>query len=49
MQDGQSFARKHNIKIVTECSATTGEQVDSLMQKLAVACYEERDKFVSAP
>ena len=47
MQDGQAFARKHNLKIVSEVSAKTGESVDSLFQKLAVACYENKDNFVS--
>ena len=47
MQDGQAFARKYNIKVVDEVSAMTGEQIDNLFQKLAVACYEKRDDFVS--
>ena len=47
MQDGQGFARKHDIKIVQECSAMTGENVDLVFQKLALACYQDRDKFVS--
>ena len=43
MADGQGFARKHDIKIVSECSALTGENVDQLVQKIALTCYQNRD------
>ena len=43
MADGQGFARKHDIKIVSEVSATTGENIDQLFQKLALAIHENRD------
>lgn len=47
MADGQGFARKHDIKIVSEVSATTGENINQLFQKLSVAIFEKRDQFVS--
>ena len=39
IQDGQGFARKHDIKIISEVSAQTGENVDSFFQKLALSIY----------
>ena len=39
IQDGQGFARKHDIKIISEVSAHSGENVDSFFQKLALAIY----------
>ena len=47
MSDGQGFARKHDIKIVSEVSAMSGENVDNLIQQLSLACYNNRAKFVS--
>ena len=47
MSDGQGFARKHDIKIVSEVSAMTGENVDQLVQKIALTCYQNKDQFVS--
>ena len=47
IQDGQGFARKHDIKIISEVSAQTGENVESLFQKLALACYQNKEQFVS--
>jgi GTPase Era involved in 16S rRNA processing len=47
MQDGQAFARKHNVKLISEVSAATGENIDQLVQKLAMTCYEHKDEFVS--
>jgi len=48
MGDGQGFARKHDIKIVSEVSAQSGENIDSLFQKVALTCFQNKDKFVSA-
>ena len=48
MQDGQGLARKHDIKIISETSGKSGENVDQLFQRLAQTCYEKRDTFVSA-
>ncbi len=47
MQDGQAFARKHDIKLISEVSAATGENIDQLVQKLALTCFEHKDQFVS--
>ena len=47
MQEGQGFARKHEIKIIQEVSAKTGENVDSLFQKISVACFQNKEKFPS--
>ena len=47
MSDGQGFARKHGIKIISEVSARTGENVDNLIQQLSLACYNNRANFVS--
>ena len=49
MQDGQSFARQHKITICSEVSAVSGENVDSLFQKIGLACYQKKDQFVSNP
>ena len=46
-QDGQNFARKHQIPICKEVSAKTGENIDTLFQTIANQCYENRAKFVS--
>ena len=47
VQEGQAFARKHNIKMMSEVSAISGNEIVSLLQKIAVACYESKDQFVS--
>ena len=47
IQDGQGFARKHDIKIISEVSAQTGENVDSFFQKVALSIYQNKEHFVS--
>lgn len=47
MSDGQGFARKHDIKIVSEVSAMSGENIEQLVQKIALTCYQNKDQFVS--
>ena len=47
MQEGQNFARKHQIQVCKEVSAKTNEGVDALFHAVAMQCWEKRDQFVS--